>query len=145
MWAACRGVQLHGEGVRPWVSWMIGCRMAVRGVGVYGMSVGCMGAEFHEGWTVDEVERKVGLVGLKMSGAIGGEYGGRVGALWAVRVRCERGAAAWWRCGLCGWAVRWSWLHGGGEVMWVSYEMVVAAWWRWSCMCDDYYSKSAIL
>ena len=30
---------------------------------------------------MEEVGRKVDLVGLKMSGAIGGEYGGRVGAL----------------------------------------------------------------
>ena len=28
-------------------------------------------------------------------------------------------------CGLC----EWSWLHGGGEVVWVSIRLGAAAWW----------------
>ena len=110
---------------------MVGCGMVVRGVGVYVMSVGCMGAEFHEEWTMEKAEREMGLVGLKMSGVVGGGYGGRVGALWAVRVRCERGATTWWRCGLCGWPVRVLKLHMG---CWVGYGCMVEVWGKCGCM-----------
>ena len=52
---------------------------------------------------MDEVERKVGLVGLKMSGVVGGGYGGRVGALW-VASRLWDGCEG---CGGCMRAVGW--------------------------------------
>ena len=84
LWEWPRRVAMHGYvGAMGWPDgrhgWIVGCiGVGEWSYGGHKWAMGCMGAGFHGEWTIEEVEREMGLEGYIMSEVVGGGYGGRV-------------------------------------------------------------------